>query len=450
MKTVLLFLSICFTSIVCFSQDLTHEGKEFWIAFPESFTASQTNYKLDIMSFGAAKGTVSVVGGFSTEFSVGPGRIETIRIPAGDVYNFQSETISAKAVHVQSDYPIVVFASMFQTHHSASTICLPETSQGKEYMITTYASVATSVISAQSQFVISGGSDTVTVEITPSCKTAGGGTARIPIYQRIKPGESFLVKAERNPYGIRDLTGTTVRIVKGKGRVSVYNGHKKINLTAGKGLCKSGDPLLETAHPIAAWGTEYIAIMTKGQNLNMYRVVSLENGCDVFQDGKLIATIDAGDSYDGILKNEATLIRTSDRAAVFQSMISTDCTQEEIGDPSIVILSANQQMKLKRMVFCPQTFNGIDRHYLTIVTRSGDTENIFLNKQLLTDFSPIPADDGYSYTIIGIDSGAYELSTEGEGFIAYIHGLADADSYYHSVGLVVNPLTAEQLKPSTD
>ena len=109
------------------SQEITNEGKEFWLAFPEVLDDVRAGYWLNITSNTSSTGTVSIPGtSFSRAFSVTPGAIEKIRLNSVDAYIEGSDTIVDRAIHVTANNEIVVFAVTIHAARHEATLVLPK------------------------------------------------------------------------------------------------------------------------------------------------------------------------------------------------------------------------------------------------------------------------------------------------------------------------------------
>jgi hypothetical protein len=443
-KNFLLFIG-CFylLNFNAQSQNLTNEGTDFWIGFTEVHDMNNAIFELNITSSITTTGKVEIIGGsgFTTTFKVVPNTVTIIRIPSEDAHNPVTEKIVNRAIHIVSLHPISVFASTYErTSQSEASVCLPTQSLGSDYMITTYPyAKVNGGISQASEFLVVCGPQPIQIEITPTCPTLGGNEAYKPILVDMNPGDLYQVQTHGDfPC---DLSGSGVKATNGNDLFAVYNGHKMTSLTAGNDDCRpTSCPLFETAYPTDSWGYEHIVVLTKSQKVNLYRVVALRDSCAIFENGIYVQTINSGEVYEDTLRSESLFIRTTQKASVSQFMVSYECGGKGTGDPSLVVLNPNEQMCLDTITFFAGYYNGIFNHFISVITRTSDTETILLNNQPLTGFKPVAYDTSYSYTIVKTLVGSHTLSTTGKGFLAYSYGNMLTESYFYSSGVCVNPV----------
>ena len=440
MKKILSLTLLLLTSLFSTAQNLTNEGTDFWVGFPEVRDNTSAIFEINISSRTAASGTVEIIGGsgFSTPFTVTPGIVTTISIPAVDAHNPFSEVIIDRAIHVTSDNPVTVYASTFHLYRSEASVCLPVPSLGSDYMITTYPTKNISGQIWESEFVVVCGTDPCQVEIVPTAPTAGGVGAGTPIIVDLLPGEMYQVQsAAVDGY---DLTGSTVKATNGTDKFVVFNGHRWTHMQNPGCTQTTADPLYEIAYPSQSWGYEYIALLTEDQDKNMIRVTALEDDTDVLVEGTIVATIDAGEYYDGVITMDATFIESTKPTCVTQAMVTGNCSTTGTGDPSMIVLNSNEQMYLDTVTFYAVEYNGLDTNYASIVTRTTDIGTIELDGVPLAGWTPVPYDPIYSYNTVGIDTGSLTLTSSGCGFLAYTYGLQWAESYFYAAGVRVNSI----------
>lgn len=417
------------------AQNLTNEGTDFWVGFPEVYDNTAAIFEINVSARTAATGTVEILGtGFLQNFNVAPGIVTTISIPSIDANVTISEAVINRAIHVTTDNPVTVYASTFHLYRSEATVVLPVPSLGSDYMVTTYPNRTVGGL-FESEFMVVAGSSPCTVEITTSCNTSGGNLAGVPWQITLNPGEFYMVQAAA---GALDLTGSTIVAVNGTDKFAVYNGHKWTHLQNTGCTQTTADPLYEIAYPVASWGYEHIAMLTNDQSENLYRVIAKDNGTSLSVDGSFVTTLNAGDVYDGSFSNETIYITADKQIAVTQSMVTGGCSTTNTGDPSMVMINANEQMYLDTVTFYAVEYNGLDTNYASVVTRSADTSTMQFNYAPLIGWTILAQDPDYSYKIFGIDTGSHNLTTTGCGFLAYTYGLQWAESYFYAAGVRVN------------
>ncbi len=426
-KILLVFL--CCQSLNSLAQDLTNEGTEFWCAYTEVYDHTAALFEINISSRVPASGVVEIPGtGFSAPFTVVPGTVTNVTIPPVDANITANETVLNRAIHITSDNLISAFASTFHLYRSEATILLPVSSLGSNYMASSQANFST----YKSHFTVVAGSSPCTVDITVSCPTESGHIAGDTWPVTLNPGEIYMVQAANGPY---DISGSTIKATNSIDKFAVFNGHTFANGTICLGVNK--DPLYEIAFPIESFGTDHIIVKTAGQNRNSYRVIAVQNGTDVFENGTLVATLNAGQFYDALFVVECLIITASNPVGVTQHMVGSSCSLNNAADPAMVAINPNEQMYLDSTTFFAVAYNGIDFNFVNIITRTSETSFVEFNSAPVTTWIATP-DPLFSYAIIATGVGSHTITTTGCGFLAYAYGHQWAESYFYSAGCRVN------------
>ena len=435
---ILLFLIQTFSVGNGFSQNLTNEGTDFWLAFTKTKNGAGTvtwpaMYRVCITSKLGATGTVSIPGtGFSSGYTVAAGQFDTIVIPGADAANLTSEVIQSQGIHITSSSPVSAYAYSYHLDRYEASLVLPNSSLGSEYMISTYKNSYAPLFQGESEFVIVAAGAPCTVEIITTSDTQGGNLAGVPWVVTLASGEIYQVSA--NTAGGNDLTGSTVKATNGTDKFAVYSGH----VFCAIGATNYKDWLYEVEYPINTWGKEYVAIPTIGQDYNLYRVMARENGTTIYVDGTSKGVFNAGQFYEDTLY-ATTYITGSEPIIVSQFMTSGLASAAGDGDPSLGLLNSNRQMLLDSVLFMADTtaYRPVDdplQNFVSIVTRSVDTSITHLNGIALTNWQILPQNTLYSYLSKEVYHGANYLTTTGCGFLAYSYSLCYAGSHFYSAG----------------
>ena len=441
---ILILLIQIFSAGTGFSQSLTHEGTDFWLAFTKTKNGAGTvtwpaMYRVCITSKLGATGTVSIPGtGFSSGYTVAPGQFDTIVIPGADATNLTSEVIQSQGIHITSSSPVSAYAYSYHLDRYEASLVLPNSSLGSEYMISTYKNSYAPLFQGESEFVIVASGAPCTVEIITTSDTQGGNLAGVPWVVTLASGEIYQVSA--NIAGGNDLTGSTVKATNGTDKFAVYSGH----VFCAIGATNYKDWLYEVEYPINTWGKEYVAIPTIGQDYNLYRVMARENGTTIYVDGTSKGVFNAGQFYEDTLY-ATTFITGSEPIIVSQFMTSGLASVAGDGDPSLGLLNSNRQMLLDSVLFMADTtaYRPVDdplQNFVSIVTRSVDTSITYLNGIALTNWQILPQNPMYSYHSREVHHGANYLTTTGCGFLAYSYSLCFAGSHFNSAGAHLDPI----------
>ncbi|MEO9531772.1 MAG: PKD domain-containing protein [Crocinitomicaceae bacterium] len=432
----LLFLAVLANTTAIYAQNLTNEGTEFYVAFPEVYDNANAVFEINISSRVNASGIVEITGtGFSQPYNVVPGVVTTVTLVSTDADITINETVIERAIHVTSDLPVTVYASTFHNARSEASICLPVTALSSSYMVTTYPTMLKSGIWWQSEFIVVAGDQSCDVTIIPSCITESGTPAGTPISVHLDPNEVYQVQAQTG--AANDLTGSTVIADNGTDKFAVFNGHIWTYLTnCGN---QNADPLFEQAYGTESWGSEYILMITIEQDDNAYRVVSKQDGTTFTVNGVPTGPVlNAGDVYDGNFSDvdEAIMIESNFPCAVTQTMTTGVCSGN--GDPSMIVLNSNEQMYLDTVTFYAASGGSNLVNYVNVVTRSADTATMKFNAAPINGWTQFTYDNEYSYKLFATGVGSHTLTTDGCGFLAYAYGMGDPESYFYAAGARVN------------
>ncbi|MBN4072936.1 gliding motility-associated C-terminal domain-containing protein [Crocinitomix catalasitica] len=439
MKKLVSLLTVLFCAATINSakaQSLTHEGIDFWVAYPEVYDATAATFEIHISSRFTTTAEVFVAGLSTGIYAVTPGLVTTAPISSLDAHNGVEQVPVPRAIHVVAVDPVAVYAYTQRTYRSEATVCLPTASLGSDYMVTTYDNNLKGGTVYESEFVIVCGPNPIQVAVTPSCITSEGSPAGVPIIVDLVADEFWLMQAQAVA-GL-DLTGTTVTATNGTDIFAVFNGHRWNYESTGTCTNQNADPLLEAAYPTPSWGKEFVAVRTEDQDDNVMRVTTLVDDCDVIVDGTTIGTLLlAGDVIEFLMSSPEIFIETTQPANVTQNMETGVCGTN--GDPAMVILNSNEQMYIDTATFLTPT--GYDDNYVTIVTRTAETADLTLDDLPISSWLVVDYDPTYSYAIEPVAEASHTVATTGCGFVAYAYGVKYAESYFYAAGVRVNSIS---------
>jgi gliding motility-associated-like protein len=429
------------------AQSITNAGTDFWFGFTEPLDAFKINtipadttivFQANISSSNATSGFIEIPGTtFLVNFNVNPGSVTKVVIPDSLAYIGTSEVIEPRAIHVHTEDDCVLYSNTFHQFRSEASLVLPNRALGEEYFVITAYPIMLNTGWAgnfypgpwRSEFMVVAPGEQVTVEITPSDNTLGGNLAGVPFTVTIDSGELYQVQGD----SMEDLTGSRVRVTSANGTVAVFAGNVWSQIFCGT----TADPLYEAQFPVSSWGREYIMLPTPEVGTDMFRVVAQEDDTDIFKDGTLLTTIDAGEFYQDT-HQVARLISSNNPISVGQFMVSNGggtCSNIIPGDPSMVMINPNEQMFLDSITFFAVSEVAISLNYVVIAIRTADTATLELDGAQVVGFETLNADTNYSYTKVLIDTGSHTLNTGGCGFLAYSIGLGNAESYSYAAGV---------------
>ena len=170
---LLLSLLLCGLSSRSFAA-ADSKGTDFWLTFPGNFVPGAT-LTLFITGEVATTGTVSIASpAFTTTFSVTPGAVTSIVIPA-EAELFVSDVVADNGIHVTSVQEVTVYGLNRLQFTTDAYLALPTDVLGTQYINLGYSNSAI----LGTQFAIVGTVNGTVVTITPTI-TAGNRAVGVP------------------------------------------------------------------------------------------------------------------------------------------------------------------------------------------------------------------------------------------------------------------------------
>ena len=386
------------------------------------------------------------------DFSLQEGQEFFYKIEDEDMLVRTSGVIENKSVYVQSSGNISVYAFNERIRSADGTVVLPIASLGKEYYVTSHFEIMTANtaynyapnVNDESLFMVVAVEDNTQIEITPSVFTLSGNQPNVPFTITLNAGQSYQVKSKA------DLTGTRIRVIGDNPadckNIAAFGGNKWTSV----GNCGgANDHLFQHLYPIKTWGTEYLHVSMAGRSSGeLVKVVAAENNTNVFVDGQNVGVLNAGeyltlDFGPDLVKS----ISSSKPTAVTVFSKSQECNQPNApfygdGDPFMISYSPNQQL-LTSVTFNAIKLPVVTAHYVNVIVRTNTAGLTFLDGQNIGNrFAPFPQSPDFSYARINIAQGVHRLRNN-DGFIAYVYGFGDVESYGYAAGASLNNLNFE-------
>lgn len=410
-------------------QIFTTKGTVFWLGFMENYQiADVTVY---VSSDVATSGTVAIPAqGWSQNFTVVPGVTAAITIPSGMAEASGSGNIEPKGIQVIANDSVHVFALNYVPYTSDAAVILPIQTIGNSYRAFAYKDNQ-APYSGYSEILIVACYPNTVVEITPSAATVNGNPANVPFQITLNAGQVYQLQSAG------DLSGTLVR------GIDSGNGCPNFALFAGNQCtgvqCAYCDHLYEQMYPIHTWGTQYVLVPLRTRTSDRYRIIASVNGTQVSINGAPPVVLNAGQVHQ-FDTGTASFVQASNPIQVAQYSKGGDCDNTN-SDPFMIMLSPVEQT-LKYITFNAFTSTIITYYYLNIVTRSAHTGLIKLDGvNIGAQFVPVPSNPAFSYAQLLITQGNHTLQSD-SGFVAYVYGYGNYESYGYPVGANLTNLYA--------
>lgn len=365
--------------------------------------------------FGAegATGTVSGNGGsFSQAFTLGADGYSVINLPTSELAN---NTIENKGFSITSGSAVSGYFLSRQPFTTDMSYLIDGDKLGTSYVVSGYNNIYPDQISAQALV----DNTTVTFKLT------NGET----ITKVLNAGQTYMTARSAS------LTGSFVTSDK---PISVFSGNQCTNVPTGVGAC---DHIMEQMPSISSLSTQYLLARTPrtGTNGDVFRVVATENGTEVKINNVVMATLAAGQVYEGRVGANGAVIDASKKVLVAQYLVGQDQANNNT-DPAMTIVPGSDQW-LKSYVFAtPSGTADFPSDYVTIVVKTADIGSTKVKGTPISANSCVDMGNGYSYCNIDVSSttGAFGITSDNP-FELLLTGYNNYDSYFTYGGAAFAP-----------
>ena len=421
----------CASSIKTWGQNVTTMGTDFWFSFMKG--EIEASMSVTVTGLRACSGTLTNPNtGWTQSFNVPANGSVIIDIDTAQSYNYESNRICNKGLHLTTTDTVSVYASNFLPASFDVSYVLPTDALGDEYMIQTFGACHSS---HPSEVLIVAVEDNTVVDIYPSTAVVNYYGPSV-ITKTLMAGQCYFMQNYVN----EDFSGTTIKSRNCK-PIAVFSGHECAHIPLSSGTyC---DHLYEQSLPTKYWGKRFVATKARGHNGDFVKITSLYDDCIVNVGGSQVATLDAGESYGFSMtgNQNSKYIETSKPSAVYMYMMSKNIAGPE-GDPSMSLVPPIEQ-RLKDVVFVSYNYTTqlTSAHYVNVVANSSDVNDIYLDGvSLRNSFSVLSDNPYYSYARVSVNPGSHRLRSYGnDGFVAYAYGVGGNESYSYAVGFSTKP-----------
>ncbi|OGU38057.1 MAG: hypothetical protein A2X61_17045 [Ignavibacteria bacterium GWB2_35_12] len=405
------------------------EGTEFWLCFMQNFEESdkQSNSNillLELFITGSYDTKVRIViDGLNFQkdtFLVG-GTVNNIKINP-KAMSTGKEKPERLAIHITSELPISVYGLNRRFQTTDTYLGLPVSVLGTEYRTMCY-NVANKLMS---EFAIIATEDSTEVVIVPTSNTfkaVKGEQNRV----FLKKGDVYQVFARYEPLGRCDLTGTYIKSNK---KIAVFSGHQCAYVPQHIIACNH---LVEQLPSVPSWGKHFYLGKLESRSKYSYRVLANEPRTKVFEDSKLVKTLNGGEFYEGTSGRDVQI--TADKPVLVAQYSQGFMNGDSIGDPMMLFISPTQQFLNEYRFATP--VNGAWKHYVNVVVPSKAIGTMLLDGEKIdsTKFHSLGL-SRYSIAYIQVPFGSHTI--EGElpfGMSSYGFGFGnDAYDAYGTMG----------------
>lgn len=435
----LLFALVC--AMAAQAQGVTSMGTDFWLAFLQNWHPTDVDHYY-ISAYAPRSCSVTVTNpnsGWSRTFSVNGGShtiFDILTVYSSECWQQGFCVTNNTGLHITATDSVSVVAYNHSVSPSTSdaSLLLPTEFLGSEYIIQSYPISTNTKVDCRSLFSILAveNGTTVTIDLRGDATRSdmhNGNTVTVSL----NAGQVFQVaSADR----LGDFSGTHI-IAHDCKPIAVFSGSSTALVPTISTV--AADHLFQQDPPVDLWRQEWILTSSNNYHSDRVRVTSSSNGCQVFVNGTLQASLGNRQSCEFTLTSPVHLT-TSQPALVYQYHESRHSTVQgaDMGDAAMFAPAPVSQTL--RSISLP-TFvvnnrdNIVSQYYANVVVPSAETALLRHNGQAVTGFAAIPG-TSYSYVRITLsNSGSNTITTTGSGFNGYSYGLGENwDGYCYSFG----------------
>lgn len=468
MKRYLLLAALfCCTASFVFAQNKSNKGKEFWTGWGHNVlnagTASTDSKLVIYLSADQVSNIVITVPGtsFTITDAIPAGQVRTYNIPSNVGCFITTEgVLSNKAIHIESDVPIVAYCHQYGSNSSGATMLMPVETYGYTYYSLNYTQVSNSNSpnTPYSWCFVIASEDNTKIQITPSVPTQGGKPANVTYTVNLNKGQIYNFFGRYNgTSGLNgeDLSGSKIVSVADFSGVchpiAVFSGASRIVICSGSG----GDVLQQQIFPASAWGTRYLTYPTIQANststpyINFYRIAVRDPLTVVKRNGTVLTGL-INNFYYEYSSVSGDYIEADKPVLVSQYMPSQNsCSgySTSDGDPEMFYISPIEQ-SIKKASFYSAGLQSINQNYLCVIIPSSGLSTLKIDGSNTFDYIGFhPRNFAYRvaikrWTQTPGGAGTQHTVESDSAFTAITYGMGGPESYGYNAGTLINNLNA--------
>ena len=441
---ILAFILLCIGGTPAIAQDVSTQGKEFWVSFMGNGFKDHPNYGtwLRIQLLISAKDACSC-----TITNPRTGWQQSFDIEANSTYLYDNidehqaymelyeyEQVLDKGLIITSTDTVSVYCSNIATYSFDVSYVMPIEGLADDYIIQTYDQSSDGDVYT-SAFLIVATEDNTTIDITPTCTTLGGKPEWETFSITLDRGQCYQVRSHNGWYDSRDLSGSRVTARDCK-KIAVFNGN---NLTLiPTSAYSDADCVFEQAMPVHSWGKRFIVTSSLGRAQDYVKITSSTDNNEILKNGQHLCTLNANQSHVFVLNSneKSCYLESNGSCAVF--LYNTSSNSQGNGAPSMVWIAPLEQ-RIDEITF--STFNyehdnvNINVHNVNIIVHKDDIGHVYLDGELLPVllFEEVAGNEDYRFFRKTINHGVHHLACE-NGFNAHVYGFGESRGYAYMVG----------------
>jgi IgGFc binding protein/Bacterial Ig domain/Immunoglobulin I-set domain/Immunoglobulin domain/Calx-beta domain len=403
-------------------------GTDFWVQFYR--THGPADISLRISGEEATTGSVSIPGlAFNQAFSVTPGTVTTINLPA-EVVLIDYDSVQNKGIHVTSQKPISVYGMIYQQFASEAFLAYPTSMLGNNYRVMAWPGLMPEFAQFTSQFAVLATVNNTTVWIAPSATAdidQRPGTTPFPV--TLQQGQMYQL---RSAGAFGDVTGTLLTSDK---PFVVVGGTRCARVpNQNVGYCNH---LVEEQLPVPNWGKQALGIPLASREGDTYRILAASDNTVVKINGIQVATLNASQFYDTQLYDP--VVFEADKPIQVAQFSNSRTFDGKTADPFMMILPSTGGYLKSYTVSTPV---GFIHNYMNLIAEQSALASVTIDGQTLpsTAFFPIGR-SAYYGARVEVAPGPHVISSA-KAVGVQVYGFAVDDGYGYSGGVSIPTLVA--------
>ncbi|XP_072276751.1 uncharacterized protein [Pyxicephalus adspersus] len=393
----------------------------FVTAFMENFYVSEdTTFQLYLVTYDKPATVTITVSQPQFNQTVHIGRDNYAMVTLNYTYMIAEKYMTSKAVLVQSDTALSVFAFYTAVGTADAMACLPVEDLGTEYYISTAA------MGAGKQFAVANGvEETALVNVTVVGSISYNGV-------EYTKGQSFSVSLQYQQsiqfQSSSDLTGTRISSTV---PVAVFSGHKCFT-----GINTNCDTLVEQLYPVHKWGNFFVVVPIMNHTQDSITIVTSTPNTQVFVNNAIepneYFVVDGGTSLRVNLKEMSTINASKPIMVTYiveepKPGIVTGYGPFFVTSPPSLVARSYYKFVTQKTYF----------NFLLIVTQATSADGFYLDHRPLSLYN-YSVQNFYDYRAFDVlldkSEGQHEIHHEFMPFTIYVYGAESSASYGYSMG----------------
>lgn len=433
-KQALLSLLLLFSCFPLFAQNVSNEGKLFWVGHMGHIDGTGSNFALYITTDAATSALVrvSIPGGTYNQLHVIPSnQVVVVTLPSAQTYMNCTDCIRNQGVKIESmNHGIVVYAHIYSNARSDATLLIPVETLGKEYYALSFDQSPVST-TQRSEFMLVGVEDSTFIDIYPTVDILPSKSKNVKYTIMLNTGEVY--HAQSNT----DVTGTRIVARSANGiackKVAAFSGSSftRVGCTS----ASTGDNLYEQLFPTSSWGMEFVTAPLKTRNGDQFRILAKYDSTKILINGGTPIYLNEGKNYSYVSTTADYIL--ADKPVSFAQFPRTQNCDGVTGDPTLIIIPPIEQM-VKYVAMYSSPYQNITGQYLNIITRSTDTSKFRLDGQKIA-FATIPNRPQFAFAQQTVTSGVHRMLSD-SFFQVISYGFGTVESYGYAAGTNIKNL----------